>query len=169
MEELLMRLLDLSGQQFGRLTVIKRDGTAKNGNATWLCKCSCGQLVTVDSYRLRHGITVSCGCYRRDISKARLTKDPRTRKQIGNATNLPLVNGSNVAALTKLSSRNISGVIGVSFDKRSGKWAARLFYHGRYVLNQTFSDFYEAVAARKAAEQTLAKDSDLSLKASAEG
>ncbi|GEO75328.1 hypothetical protein FD30_GL001634 [Levilactobacillus namurensis DSM 19117] len=164
-----MRLLDLSGQQFGRLTVIKRDGTAKNGNATWLCKCSCGQLVTVDSYRLRHGITVSCGCYRRDISKARLTKDPRTRKQIGNATNLPLVDGSNVAARTKLSSRNISGVIGVSFDKRSGKWAARLFYHGHYLLNQTFSDFYDAVDARKAAEQQLAKTQGATVNASAEG
>ena len=164
-----MRLLDLSGQQFGRLTVIKRDGTAKNGNATWLCKCSCGQLVTVDSYRLRHGITVSCGCYRRDISKARLTKDPRTRKQIGNATNLPLVDGSNVAARTKLSSRNISGVIGVSFDKRSGKWAARLFYHGHYLLNQTFSDFYDAVDARKAVEQQLAKTQGATINASAEG
>ncbi|MFC6274876.1 alcohol dehydrogenase [Levilactobacillus tangyuanensis] len=163
-----MRLLDLSGQQFGRLTVIRRDGTAKNGNATWLCKCSCGNLVTVDSYRLRHGITVSCGCYRRDISKERLTKDPRTRKQIGNATNLPLVNGSNVAALTKISSRNISGVIGVSFDKRSGKWAARLFYHGRYILNQTFSEFSDAVAARKAAEQQLNQNEELKVEA-AEG
>ncbi|KRN01794.1 hypothetical protein FD13_GL000624 [Levilactobacillus senmaizukei DSM 21775 = NBRC 103853] len=163
-----MRLLDLSGQQFGRLTVIRRDGTAKNGNATWLCKCSCGNLVTVDSYRLRHGITVSCGCYRRDISKERLTKDPRTRKQIGNATNLPLVNGSNVAALTKISSRNISGVIGVSFDKRSGKWAARLFYHGRYILNQTFSEFSDAVAARKAAEKQLNHNEEVKVEA-AEG
>lgn len=164
-----MRFLDLTGQQFGRLTVIRRDGTAKNGNATWLCKCNCGNLVTVDSYRLRHGITVSCGCYRRDISKERLTKDPRTREQIGNAMNLPLVNGSNVAALTKLSSRNISGVIGDSFDKRSGKWAARLFYHGRYILNQTFTDFDEAVEARRRAEEQLAQNNDVHLKASAEG
>ncbi|MCP9613657.1 alcohol dehydrogenase [Levilactobacillus brevis] len=164
-----MRLLDLTGQQFGRLTVIRRDGTAKNGNATWLCKCNCGNLVTVDSYRLRHGITVSCGCYRRDISKERLTKDPRTREQIGNAMNLPLVNGSNVAALTKLSSRNISGVIGVSFDKRSGKWAARLFYYGRYILNQTFTDFDEAVEARRRAEEQLTQNDDVQLKASAEG
>lgn len=164
-----MRLLDLTGQQFGRLTVIRRDGTAKNGNATWLCKCNCGNLVTVDSYRLRHGIAVSCGYYRRDISKERLTKDPRTREQIGNAMNLPLVNGSNVAALTKLSSRNISGVIGVSFDKRSGKWAARLFYHGRYILNQTFTDFDEAVEARRRAEEQLTQNDDVQLKASAEG
>lgn len=164
-----MRLLDLTGQQFGRLTVIRRDGTAKNGNATWLCKCNCGNLVTVDNYRLRHGITVSCGCYRRDISKERLTKDPRTREQIGNAMNLPLVNGSNVAALTKLSSRNISGVIGVSFDKRSGKWATRLFYHGRCILNQTFTDFDEAVEARRRAEEQLTQNDDVQLKASAEG
>ena len=164
-----MRLLDLTGQQFGRLTVIRRDGTAKNGNATWLCKCNCGNLVTVDSYRLRHRITVSCGCYRRDISKERLTKDPRTREQIGNAMNLPLVNGSNVAALTKLSSRNISGVIGVSFDKRSGKWATRLFYHGRYILNQTFTDFDEAVEARRRAEEQLTQNDDVQLKAYAEG
>jgi len=60
-------------------------------------------------------------------------------------------------------------VIGVSFDKRSGKWAARLFYHGRYILNQTFTDFDEAVEARRRAEEQLTQNDDVQLKASAEG
>ena len=29
-------LIDITGQKFGRLTVIRRCGTAKNGNALWV-------------------------------------------------------------------------------------------------------------------------------------
>ena len=61
---------DLTGQQFGRLTVIRRDierdknhGT-KGGNVHWLCKCSCGneELSSVTGYGLKSGGTRSCGC-----------------------------------------------------------------------------------------------------------
>ncbi|MCF7523335.1 hypothetical protein L3X07_08730 [Levilactobacillus brevis] len=47
--------------------------------------------------------------------------------------------------------------------------AARLFYHGRYILNQTFTDFDEAVEARRRAEEQLTQNNDVQLKASAEG
>lgn len=43
------RAIDLVGQRFGRLTVIKRHGTKKNGNASWLCQCDCGNKVVVDA------------------------------------------------------------------------------------------------------------------------
>ena len=56
-----MRLKDLTGETFSRLTVIERAESAPNGNARWLCQCSCGRQVVVDSYRLRKGITKSCG------------------------------------------------------------------------------------------------------------
>jgi len=54
-------LKDLSGQKFGELTVISRDGSDKRGRATWLCSCSCGKSVVVQSYLLLSEMTKSCG------------------------------------------------------------------------------------------------------------
>lgn len=49
-------------QRFGRLVAIERVGTDKLGNATWLCKCDCGNVKIVNTTCLRRGITRSCGC-----------------------------------------------------------------------------------------------------------
>lgn len=70
-------LIDLSGKSFGRLTVLRRYG--KDGkNTTWLCKCSCGgpksSSVIVQTYNLRHGKTVSCGCVRLEKTTAIATR-----------------------------------------------------------------------------------------------
>lgn len=54
--------LDLSGQQFGRLTVIKEAARHSNGSVRWLCKCTCGNEVIVSRHDLRDGSTQSCGC-----------------------------------------------------------------------------------------------------------
>lgn len=56
------RIIDLTGQTFGKLTVLRRDQTSKHGAARWVCQCECGNLVTVVSDSLRSGHTKSCGC-----------------------------------------------------------------------------------------------------------
>lgn len=56
------RLIDLTGQRFGRLTVVKRVGT-KNGSPTWLCSCDCGNEKIVIGRNLKSRNTTSCGCY----------------------------------------------------------------------------------------------------------
>lgn len=59
------KLIDLTGQRFGQLTVLCRFGeTHKKQNARWLCKCSCGKKIVVQSNNLRNGATKSCGCLR---------------------------------------------------------------------------------------------------------
>ena len=35
--------IDLTGQKFGLLTVIKREENTNTGNSRWLCKCECGE------------------------------------------------------------------------------------------------------------------------------
>jgi hypothetical protein len=57
--------IDLTGMNYGKLEVIKRNGTSKNGHAVWECKCQCGRLVKVSSSDLRTGNTSSCGCERK--------------------------------------------------------------------------------------------------------
>lgn len=65
--------IDLTGQKFGRLTVIERakDHIQTNGRHTvcWLCKCECGNTCEIRSADLKRGATVSCGCYNRDRAK----------------------------------------------------------------------------------------------------
>lgn len=58
------RKIDLSGQEFGYLTALEPDNNPENKRTKWICMCNCGALVSVDSYRLRAGITKSCGCKR---------------------------------------------------------------------------------------------------------
>lgn len=66
-------LADITGQVFGRLTVLKRDSFA-NGKTRWLCRCECGQSTVVIGQLLRNGKTRSCGCLRADRAAERATK-----------------------------------------------------------------------------------------------
>jgi hypothetical protein len=62
---------DILGNMFGRLTAIERRDS-KRGYANYLCRCSCGQSVEVNSHDLRSGNTQSCGCFKRDRLSSRL-------------------------------------------------------------------------------------------------
>ena len=55
------RFNDLTGQQFGRLTVIKFAGF-NGASAAWHCKCRCGKKSVITARSLRSGHTKSCGC-----------------------------------------------------------------------------------------------------------
>lgn len=68
-----MRFKDLTGNRYGKLTVVKRvykDGERKTH---WLCKCDCGNETVVSSDNLKNGHTKSCGCLRVETSKVSLT------------------------------------------------------------------------------------------------
>lgn len=59
------RLIDLTGQRFGRLTVMQR-AENKGNEVTWLCRCDCGTETLVIGKDLRRGHTQSCGCFHRE-------------------------------------------------------------------------------------------------------
>ena len=63
--------LDLVGKKFGYLTVMKDVGNNKEGRSQWLCRCKCGNEVTILGYRLINRITKSCGCYRSEMISKR--------------------------------------------------------------------------------------------------
>ena len=60
-------MIDETGNVYGELTVIKREGT-KRGQAAWLCQCSCGNTVIVAGADLRRGNTKSCGCKKKFLN-----------------------------------------------------------------------------------------------------
>ncbi len=57
---------DLTGQKFGKLTVLEKVGADKRYNALWLCKCDCGNEKIITRDRLVTGHSKSCGCLRKE-------------------------------------------------------------------------------------------------------
>lgn len=66
------RLIDLAGQIFGRLTVIRRVENNQKGLPMWECQCECGNKVNVRGDVLRYGMTQSCGCLAREKAATRI-------------------------------------------------------------------------------------------------
>lgn len=64
------KFIDLTGQKFGRLTVIERTESS-NKNIKWLCECECGGIVSVFGTDLKSGKTQSCGCIASEILSER--------------------------------------------------------------------------------------------------
>ncbi len=75
-------LIDLTGQRFGRLVVLGREGNARIGKdgqyrPAWRCICDCGTECIVAGTNLRSGNTKSCGCLRK---RGRPVKDLTGRR-----------------------------------------------------------------------------------------
>lgn len=77
--------IDLTGQTFGRFTVLQRAHNNKEGRAMWLCRCECGNERVVMGKCLRNGHTQSCGCLNREVNSARSFVD-HTGERFGHLT-----------------------------------------------------------------------------------
>lgn len=65
-----MTKIDISGNRYGRWTVIREAG--KKGKAiTWLCKCDCGIVKEIRGNNLKSGQSKSCGCLDRELAAER--------------------------------------------------------------------------------------------------
>lgn len=53
---------DLTGQKFGKLTVLYEATEKKYGKTTWHCRCDCGQEIDATGNALQRGGIYSCGC-----------------------------------------------------------------------------------------------------------
>lgn len=61
----LPRPKDITGQKFGRLTALERTVAKLDTAYLWLCRCDCGEYVSVAITNLTAGHTRSCGCLRK--------------------------------------------------------------------------------------------------------
>lgn len=66
-ERRLKQIIEVIGQKFGQLTVIKHIEN-KNGHAYMECLCSCGKTTITTINRLKSGSTKSCGCLNKGIN-----------------------------------------------------------------------------------------------------
>lgn len=96
-ESLHKRFIDLTGEIFGKLKVIKFT-YHKSGHSHWFCKCECGGTTITSAQSLKKGLTKSCGCRQGRFThgmwgkpgyKAFILKDPvkKLRHNIGTAIN----------------------------------------------------------------------------------
>jgi len=72
--------IDLTGQKFGRLTVIS-EAEKRGYERMWLCRCECGVEKEIMQDNLRGGHTQSCGCFHKEqvakkASKHGMANDP---------------------------------------------------------------------------------------------
>lgn len=59
--------IDEIGNRYGRLLVVGESDRNYHGTKRWICKCDCGEVVSVTGADLRKGHTTSCGCYHREM------------------------------------------------------------------------------------------------------
>lgn len=139
--------LDLTGQRFGRLTVL---APAENigGCTAWLCRCDCGRETVVITKRLRDGHRTSCGCDNENFGKP---------PNVAGRASLTYVEGTCVEMIQSDTVRrnNTSGVTGVDWLTRKRRWRASICFKGVRRSLGTFENFDDAVEARKRAEAEL--------------
>lgn len=82
---LIMSKIDLTGQIFGRLTVIKEVDRNKYGQSMWECLCDCKNTTIVQGGSLHSGNTQSCGCLRKEKIKESLIKHGMCKTSTYNA------------------------------------------------------------------------------------
>lgn len=142
--------LDLTGREFGKLKVVGRDGTNKNGQALWLCECECGNKKSFTATALRRGDAKSCGCARPEQGRnvKRILETEKT------------IDGVQVPLLTKKTrSDSRSGHKGVHMRIRNGRiyYEANITVKGRRIWGPTRNTLAEAINDRKAFEDQYHK------------
>jgi len=82
-----MKRLDLTGQQFARLTVVGPSHyDAAKKKFYWVCRCQCGTRLTVITNSLRRGNTRSCGCWEREYVLPKLLASRHDATKHGHAS-----------------------------------------------------------------------------------
>jgi hypothetical protein len=142
------RMKDISGQTFGRLTVMEKTDMRDGNSIVWKCQCSCGKTAFVNSYNLRKGYTRSCGCL-------------RVEKALENVPVLqgarPLIDGTDARMLgeMELRSDNKTGIRGVSWDRDRQCYRATITFKGKGYYLGRFHDLDEAKKIRRLAEEKI--------------
>jgi len=90
-----MAIQELTGRQFGRLTVLGLTGERRAGHRLWRARCECGGETLVTGSHLSRGRTRSCGCLFRETARANGQKglQSNTYRVRGDAVEIVLTQG----------------------------------------------------------------------------
>ncbi|MCT4633556.1 MAG: hypothetical protein N4A76_12600 [Firmicutes bacterium] len=144
-----VRVQDLLGRRFGKLIPVEKKGKKHNNSQLWLCRCDCGKYVEVSAKNLTSGRTNSCGCLLDKARKKAISKALISRQE-------KYVEGTDLYQLAQEPRvNNTSGVVGVTYDKTTKTWKAKIqFKKKKYYLGSS-KDINIAIQMRKEAEEKL--------------
>lgn len=145
-----IKMNDLTGKKFGRLTAIEpTNRKASNGAIIWKCICDCGNVNFVDSGSLTKGRVQSCGCLRKP-------HEIEQGKRMAAETKKQCIDGTSIRSLTmKKPKTNTSGIKGVSWDKSRNKWVAQIQFKGKNYYLGRYANKEDAREAREKAEKEM--------------
>lgn len=64
------KFIDMAGMKIGEWKVLKRGPNSKQGQARWICQCSCENLKIVKGSHLRDGVSTKCkGCHNKTFNR----------------------------------------------------------------------------------------------------
>jgi len=69
----MQKLIDITGNKYGKLTVLCFDHIGGRRRSYWKCQCDCGNIVILrkDEFIYQYSHTKSCGCWHRQESSKR--------------------------------------------------------------------------------------------------
>ena len=144
---------DLTGKQFGELTVLEHDKEKSRGkkDTYWKCRCSCGKITSVARKHLIDGSIKSCGHTKRQngLDHADNFNGMRDRQNKYN-TNLEVIRNQ------KMQPNNTSGVKGVHYNKTRGRWVAEVSIGGKNI-RKDFKNKEDAIKYRQELVDTYYK------------
>lgn len=137
---------DLTGQKIGSLTVLGRSekygSRGKRKTQLWECLCDCGKITYKATDVLTNpDISMCSDC-------AAKYAIPKARAAAG------YVDGTQISRIKNINpvSDNISGIKGVYYERRTGKYRARLQFKGKTYSFGAYSTPEEAAEARRLGE-----------------
>jgi hypothetical protein len=78
-------VVDITGNKYGKLLVINREGRNKSNKITWKCRCDCGKEVIVTGNNLKNGHTQSCGCLHKEADLRKAKRNNMSETKLGKA------------------------------------------------------------------------------------
>lgn len=138
---------DLTGKIFGRLTVLGRSEKSNSRGARttpmWECRCECGNI----TYKATDTLT------NLDLSMCSECAEKYAAEKV--RVGAGFVGGTQITKIVNMkpTATSSTGVRGVFYDKRSGRYRARLKFKGKLLNFGSYKTLEEAAEARRAAEQ----------------
>lgn len=132
------------GVRFGKITVIREE----KEDEKWYCfgVCDCGNTVKIRKDSLACGKTKSCGCDKQSAAKVEQLKAGRN---LQDHTSMCFFKND------ALGKNNTSGVKGVSYIKRTGKYRAVIGYKNKNYFLGDYETISKAGTIRKKAVEMV--------------
>lgn len=147
-EDRIKKTNSYSGAVYGNLKIIKFDHFGKNNVPVVQCEClKCGNFSYIPLARIKCGQASQCSeCAKKNLA---MGKEIMSISYVEN-TNIIQIHGERPT-----NKNSTTGVTGVSYYSKLGKYRAYIFFKGKQYHLGIYSNMEDAIRARKSAEKEV--------------